>query len=91
MTCSSILFPGQKALFDATLASTLGRVADGSGETSGVSFGAEMAATVIALRAHDGFNSYLDYSPGSDVGDWQPTGPAFDVALLPNGRSSNRF
>jgi hypothetical protein len=69
------LYPGQKALFDATLASTLGRVTDGPGETGGVSFGAEMAATVIALRAQDGFNAYVDYSPGSAVGDWQPTGP----------------
>ena len=78
------LFPGQQALFDATLATSLGRVPDGAGETSGVAFGAEIADTVIAIRSQDGFNTYVDYAPGGEVGDWQQTAPMFEVGLLPN-------
>ncbi len=85
------LFPGQQALFDASLVTTLARVPDGAAETDGRAFGEVIAQVIIDLRAGDGFDQYVDYTPGGKVGDWRETGPMFAPALLPNWATLTPF
>jgi hypothetical protein len=71
------LFPAQSGLFDAQLAASLSVVPDGQSESDGIAVGAEAAATMIALRADDGWNASVAYTPGTDPDTWQPTPPAY--------------
>jgi len=39
---------------------------------------------MLALRALDGWDAVVPYTPGTDPGDWQPTPPAGAPAFLPH-------
>ena len=67
------LFPEQKADLDATFASSLGRIPDGAGKTSGISVGEEVAAKILALRASDGADAPNPYRPVTTPGVFVPT------------------
>ncbi len=45
--------------------------------------GRDIADAIIALRENDGYRDFVDYVAGNSVGQWQPTAPMFDVAMLP--------
>lgn len=75
------LFPTRRTNFDAALASSLADVPDGPGENQGIAVGQAAAASILALRRHDGFDAVVPYTPGTDPGDWQPTPGAFLPAL----------
>lgn len=75
------LFPTRQADFDAALASSLAAVPDGPAENQGVAVGQAAAASILALRRHDGFDAVVPYTPGTDPGDWRPTPGAFLPAL----------
>jgi membrane-associated phospholipid phosphatase len=77
------LFPSQKAMFDAQLALSLAAIPDGQSESDGIAAGAQAAAAMIALRADDGWNASVAYTPGTDPGMWQPTPPANLPAAAP--------
>ncbi|MGH7135811.1 MAG: Ig-like domain-containing protein, partial [Pirellulales bacterium] len=77
------LYPGQQATFDAELAATLSDVPDGQAKTDGIAAGQQAAAAIIAMRANDGWNNYVDYTPGSGPGVWVPTPPNYAQALEP--------
>ncbi|HUY88576.1 MAG TPA: DUF4214 domain-containing protein, partial [Pirellulales bacterium] len=77
------LYPAQQATFDAELAATLSDVPDGQSKTDGIAAGQQAAAAMIALRADDGWNNYVDYTPGSGPGVWAPTPPNYRQALEP--------
>jgi membrane-associated phospholipid phosphatase len=38
---------------------------------------------MLAVRAHDGSDRVVNYTPGTDPGDWQPTPPAYLPAHAP--------
>ena len=83
----SYLYPGQAATLDAALTAALADVPDGLARTAGLQFGNTIGEAVIALRAGDGWDTFVDDVPGSGPGVWQPTAPMFDQALLaPVGR-----
>lgn len=77
------LFPAQQTLLDTALTQDLATVPDGAEETQGVTLGQSIADTIIALRATDGWDDFVDYVPGTQPGRWQETAPMFDVALAP--------
>lgn len=79
----SYLYPGQQALFDTQLATSLASIPNGTAKTDGIALGRNIANAIIAIRATDGWNDFVDYVPGNQPGDWQLTGPMFDIALLP--------
>ena len=79
----SYLYPGQQAFFDTQLAASLALVPDGAAETNGITLGQSIANAIIAIRATDGWNDFVEYVPGNQPGDWQQTAPMYDVALLP--------
>jgi methionine-rich copper-binding protein CopC len=79
------LYPAQQATFDALLASELALLPGGQGTTDGEDVGQAVGNAIIAMRAKDGSKAYVDFTPGTAPGDWQPTAPAYAPALDPQG------
>jgi hypothetical protein len=65
-------FPAQQAALDREQAASLSALADGPGKADGVTFGRSVAAQWIALRANDGVEAKMMYSPGHGQGIWEP-------------------
>ena len=66
-------------------------IPDGQSKTDGMSVGQSVANAIIAMRANDGSTNYVDYTPGTAPGDWQPTGPAFMPAENPQWATLKPF
>lgn len=77
------LYPTQTATFNTQLALSLAEVADGQSENDGVALGQFVADQILDWRSTDGSSNLVDYTPGTEPGDWQPTPPGFLPALLP--------
>ena len=77
------LYPNQKTFFDDALTTSLAEIPDGTAEDTGVTFGQTVADDILSLRNNDGSANTVIYTPGINPGEWQPTPPAFDPALLP--------
>jgi hypothetical protein len=66
------LFPSEKVALDAALVNSLSQVPDGRRKEEGIAVGVEVAAEIVALRANDGSNVSLPYTPLAGLGFWQP-------------------
>jgi hypothetical protein len=77
------LRPDLAPQLDAALALSLAAIPDGPAKEAGIAAGEDAAAAMLVLRANDGWNAAVPYTPGTDPGDWQPTPPALAPALLP--------
>ena len=77
------IFPAQKATFDAKYAAALAAIPDGKAETDGVNAGKAVASQILSLRATDGSSTTVTYTPGTNPGDWRPTPPGLQSAVLP--------
>jgi hypothetical protein len=77
------LRPGSAVALDPLRADSLAAIPDGPAKEAGIAVGEAAAAAMLLLRADDGSNDPVAYTPGIDPGDWQPTPPAFAAALLP--------
>ena len=76
-------YPGQAAAFNAVLADVLSSMPEGPAETNGLAYGQQVADAIIAQRAGDGWDTFVDFVPSSGSGNWQFTPPMYAVALLP--------
>jgi hypothetical protein len=77
------LYPNQKAVFEALLASSLSTLpSNNSLVQAGLDFGKSVAQDILAIRAIDGFNQIVPYTVGNEGDDWQPTS-AVTSPLLP--------
>ncbi|MEX0678397.1 MAG: chloroperoxidase [Pirellulales bacterium] len=65
------LFPQQRSMFDAALATSLLGIPARSGNL-GVQLGSFVARVVLAARANDGADGPMDYTPGTQPGDYRP-------------------
>jgi hypothetical protein len=90
-TVLSYLYPAQQANFAALLASRLAQVPNGQPKTDGLSVGQAAANALIALRAHDGYDTFVDFTPQLGPGQWQPTPPAYAEALDPQWATLTPF
>jgi membrane-associated phospholipid phosphatase len=77
------MFPAQKPVLDLELMASLQLIDDGDAKTWGISVGHAAAQILLAVRAHDGSDRVVPYTPGTDPGDWQPTPPAYAPPLVP--------
>lgn len=77
------LFLDQKADLDAKYAASLATISDGPAKTNGISVGREVASGILTLRANDGRDAVVAYTPGSGPGVWIPTPTAFLPAAAP--------
>lgn len=67
------------ALYNAQLA----LIPDGQARTEGIAWGQSVAQAILELRADDGWDAVVPYTPSGEVGRWKPTPPANAPALLP--------
>jgi hypothetical protein len=65
-------FPTQQAVLDAQQATSLAAVPDGQAKTDGIGVGQAVAARWLALRASDGLEAPITYTPGHGPGIWEP-------------------
>ena len=80
------LYPTQASFFDAQLTASLAGVPDGVSENQGVALGRFVADAALNARQGDGANVTVAYQPGTNPGEWQPTGNTllgFPGAALP--------
>jgi len=77
------LFPTQATALYSALSASLAGLPD-SGKAAGVTLGAAAAQSIIGLRSADGSGTIVPYDPGSAPGQWRPTPPGNNPALLPN-------
>jgi hypothetical protein len=77
------LFPAQKASFDRTLATSDAKVENGISEAMGWQVGSQVAARILTLRANDGANTQVTYTPQSGPGYWKSTAPGAPAPVLP--------
>lgn len=85
------LFPAQATTLGAAYANSLAALPDGAAKTKGVAVGAEVAASMIALRANDGRNAVVPYVFGSGPGVYQRTPPAFGNPVATNSSGVTPF
>ncbi len=85
------LYPAQVSNFNSLLATDMAGIADGQSKTDGMSVGQSVANAIIAMRANDGSTNYVDYTPGTAPGDWQPTAPAYMPAENPQWATLKPF
>ena len=77
------LYPAAQASLDASFVTSLAAIPDGQSETDGVAVGESVAEQILALRATDGWDTVVPYTPGTAPGDWIPTPPAFAPPVGP--------
>lgn len=76
-------FPAQMATFDAAREASLSSIANGTAKDTGVEWGENVGAAILAARANDGATLVVAYTPGTEPGEWQPTPPALAPPALP--------
>jgi hypothetical protein len=63
-------------------AASLAAIPDGPAKDAGIDVGEEAAALMLPLRADDGWNAVVPYTPGTSPGFWRPTPTAFAPAAF---------
>jgi hypothetical protein len=77
------LHPDAAAQLDTLRAKSLAAIAEGAAKNNGIAVGEAAANAILALRADDGSNKDVPYTPGTMPGDWQPTPPDLTQAFRP--------
>jgi PAP2 superfamily len=77
------LFPAQAGVLDLDLKASLQQIKDGDAKTAGIMVGQMAAHNILAARSNDGSDKTVDYTPGTDPGQWQLTPPAYGPPLVP--------
>ena len=90
-TALSYLYPAQQAFLNTSMTNALASVPDGQSKTDGESVGQSVANAIVAMRRDDGSTDFVDYTPGTAPGDWQPTAPAFAPAENPQWATLKPF
>src|SRR5215470_17384683 len=75
--------PSQATVLDLELKASLQGIADGDAKTAGIQVGQTAAQNILATRANDGSSNMVNYTPGTNPGDWQPTPPAYAPPAAP--------
>jgi hypothetical protein len=78
------LRPGGAAALDVLRGESLAAIPDGPAKEAGIAVGEAAAAAVLLLRADDGWDAVVPYTPGTNPGNWQPAPPAFAPAFHPH-------
>lgn len=79
----SYAYPAQQASLDQRLTDAISGVVDGSSRNQGLAFGRDLAEALIRIRDNDGWREFTEYLPANAPGQWRPTEPSFDEAMLP--------
>lgn len=85
-TVLSGLFTNSTAVLNAALAASLAAVPDEASRSNGVFLGSYVGAQVLEWRADDMsmMSGMTPYVPGTNAGDWRPTFPDYQPAMMPH-------
>jgi hypothetical protein len=75
--------PTQHPIVEGAYTDALAAIPDGAAKDAGIAIGQAAAVATIALRAADGSQAPMPYTPGSGPGVWIPTPPDFLAAAVP--------
>jgi hypothetical protein len=78
-----MLHPESQAQLDEARTSSLAAIPDAAGKHEGIAVGNSAADAILTLRANDGFDEVVPYTPGSRLGDYRPTPPELIPAFRP--------
>jgi hypothetical protein len=76
------LHPEAAAVLDAERRDSLATIANGPRKDAGIKAGEAAAAAILALRANDGWNIAVPYTPLEGPGQWRPTPPDYRSAAF---------
>jgi membrane-associated phospholipid phosphatase len=76
------LIPAGKESFDIAFEKSLGQVPDSPRKEAGVEIGRAAAAAILAVRETDGANRTIEYTAGTEPGQYCPTPPDFTPAFM---------
>jgi PAP2 superfamily protein len=79
----SKLHPQRTAQLDAAREQSLATIPNGAARADGIAVGIAAADAIIALRATDGVDVPVSYTPGSEPGEYRPTPPDHSPAFRP--------
>lgn len=79
----TVLHPDGASTLDAKRATSLAAIADGAAKNKGIDIGIAAANAILALRANDGSDVEVPYTPGTKPGEYRPTPPDFSPAFRP--------
>ncbi len=85
------LYPAQQAQFDAARDADIAAVPDSTAKVDSLELGDTAAEQVIAWRTNDHVKDVVPYTPGTELGAWQPTPPDFAPALAPQWAGMTPF
>jgi PAP2 superfamily len=85
------LHPEHAATLDVDRAESLAAIPDGPGKDAGIGVGEIAADAMLALRANDGWNAVVPYTPVISPGYWRPTPPDFRPAAFAHWGQVTRF
>ena len=90
------LFPGQQAMFDAQLASSLASIPGSRGKSQsiarGLAWGEAVANAILAWRSLDGFSTiYPNIFGGTAIGEWRSVPDGSKPGILPGFRYVTPF
>lgn len=81
------LYTNNIAALDAALAASLAAEPDAQARTNGMVLGNYVGRQIVAMRADDMSamsTNMTPYVPGTNAGDWQPTFPDYQPAMMPH-------
>jgi membrane-associated phospholipid phosphatase len=76
------LVPAGKESLDNALEESLGRIPESPRKTVGVEIGRAAAAAILAAREKDGADRSIEYTAGTEPGQYCPTPPDFTPAFM---------
>ena len=78
------IVPASATALNGARATALAAIPDGPAKDAGIAVGEAAAAAMLQLRANDGFAQVqtVPYTPGTNLGDWRPSPPAFASATF---------
>jgi PAP2 superfamily len=75
--------PDKAPQLDAARDKSLAAIPDSGRKKAGIIVGTAAADAIIALRANDGFDAPVSYTPGTNAGEYRPTPPEHIPAYRP--------
>ncbi|MGE5810235.1 MAG: hypothetical protein ACM339_01945, partial [Ignavibacteria bacterium] len=84
------IYPQKRDTLQAILDKWLSKLPEGNNKTLGIKLGKNSAASIIQKREGDGYDKIAEYTPGTNIGDYQFT-PGFDWVLAPGFRFAKPF
>jgi hypothetical protein len=85
------LFPAECARLEGELARSLSQVSEGPAKSAGIRLGDVVASQIVEWRKDDGSERSVPKTPGTQPGQWRPTPPEYQPAILPNWASVTPF